>query len=360
VSKNLQIAVVWPKPRVARVSQSRQNPDRYPDFSDGLAYLNTEGIDIVVEESLGVPLNPLAHMHEFYSGLDPLRAMRLITRVRGYDAAICVGDATAFVLTWLRDALRIRLPIVIIDPALSHSYPRRRRLQDYVLPRASCVVVFSESQTEYLRTEYGSAVRTARLHHRADVDFYRPAPLKEDGRPYVFSVGNDISRDFDTLALAAEVCTTTPGFTHRFVVQTKNAVADEGGVLDIRRDTVPYAELRTLYQQASVVVLPLHDMIHPGGINTLLEAMATGRPLIVSDSRGVRDYVNDGVTMVTAPPGDANALAAAIVKLTRAAADAQRLGENARRFVVERCDNRVYARQLAEIIRQAVTRSMRS
>jgi glycosyltransferase involved in cell wall biosynthesis len=339
-----------------RVSQSRQNPDRYPDFSDGLVYLNTEGIDIVVEESLAAPLNPLANMHEFYSGLDPLRAMRLIARVRRYDAAICVGDATAFVLTWLRDTLRIHLPIVIIDPALSYSYPRRKRVQDYVLPRASCVVVFSESQIEYLRKEYGSAVRTALLPHRADVGFYHPAPLTEgDGRPYVFSVGNDISRDFDTLARAAKICATTPGFQHRFVVQTKNAVAD-GGALDIRRDTVSYADLRTLYQQAGVVVLPLHDMIHPGGINTLLEAMATSRPIVVSDSRGVRDYVRDGVTMLTAPPGDANALAATIVNLTQSPAEAQRLGDNARRFVVEHCDNRVYARELAEIVRAAITR----
>jgi glycosyltransferase involved in cell wall biosynthesis len=356
VSKNLQIAVVWPKPRVTRVSQSQQNPDRYPDFSDGLAFLNTEGIDIVVEESLARPLNPLAHMHEFYSGLDPLRAMRLIARARRYDAAICVGDATAFVLTWLRDTLRIRLPIVIIDPALSYSYPRRRRVQDYVLPRASCVVVFSESQIEYLRKEYGSAVRTALLRHRADVDFYRPAAMKPDGHPYVFSVGNDVSRDFDTLARAAKICANTAGFHHRFVVQTKNAVADDGGALDIRRDTVPYTDLRTLYQQAGVVVLPLHDMIHPGGINTLLEAMAIGRPIVVSDSRGVRDYVSDGVTMATAPPGDADALAAAIVNLTASPSEAQRLGDNARRFVVEHCDNRVYARQLAEIIREAIAR----
>ena len=356
MSKNLQIAVVWPKPRVTRVSLSRQNPDRYPDFSDGLAYLNTEGIDIVVEESLAAPLNPLANMHEFYSGLDPFRAMRLMARVRRYDAAICVGDATAFVLTWLRDALRVHLPIVIIDPALSYSYPRRKRLQDYVLPRASCVVVFSESQIEYLRKEYGSAVRTALLHHRADIDFYHPAPPTPDGRPYVFSVGNDISRDFDTLARAATICVGAAGFQHRFVVQTKNAVANDEGILDIRRDTIPYTELRALYQQASVVVLPLHDMIHPGGINTLLEAMATARPIVVSDSRGVKDYVKDGVTMVATPPGDAEALAAAIVTLTQSAAEAGRLAENARRFVVEHCDNRVYARQLANILREAITR----
>jgi glycosyltransferase involved in cell wall biosynthesis len=355
VGNSLQIAVVWPKPRAARLFASRNDPDRFPDFSDGLAYLDAEGIQIVAEESLSFPLNPFANVHEFYSGLDPLRAARLLARVRRYDAAICVGDATGFVPMLLRDTLHVRLPIVIIDPALSDSYPRRKRLQDYVLPRASAVVVYGESQLEYLRKEYGPRVRTELLYHRADVDFYRPAASSgHDGQPFIFSVGNDVSRDFGTLARAAKLCGGSPGFDYRFVVQTKNHVPNADGLLDVRSDTVPYTDLRSLYQQASVVVLPLHDMVHPGGINTLLEAMATARPLIVSDSRGMKDYVKDGDTAILVPPGDADALAAAIVKLTQSPVEARRLGENARRFVVEHCDNRVYARRLAALIRGSI------
>jgi len=257
----------------------------------------------------------------------------------------------------LRDALRIHLPIVVIDPALSYNYPRRRKLQDYVLPRANRIVVFGEAQIDYLRKEYGSAVRATLLYHRADVDFYRPAEPRQGGeRPYIYSVGNDVSRDFDTLARAAKICAATPGFTHRFVVQTKNPLPNEDGLLDVRADTVPYTELRTLYQHASVVALPLHDMIHPGGINTLLEAMGTGSPIVVSDSRCVKDYVQNGVTMIATPPGDAQALATAILKLIQSPDEARRLANNARRWVVEHCDNRVYARQLAEVVRQALQR----
>ena len=341
------------------MSAARKDRAQFPDFSDGLAYLDAEGIDIDIEESIGFPFNPFANVHEFYSGLDPLRAIRLLSRVRRYDAAICVGDATAFVLTWLRDLLRIHLPIVVIDPALSHDYPRRKRLQDYVLPRASCVVVFGESQVEYLRTEYGTSLRTVLLHHRADVDFYTPppAPTQESGQPYIFSVGNDVSRDFETLARAATLCAAVPGFRHRFVVQTKHQVSNANGLLDLRTETVPYTGLRSLYQQADIVVLPLHDTVHPGGINTLLEAMATARPIIVSNSRGVKDYVRHGETMIAVPPGDPEALASAIVKLTRSPDDARRLGDQARRFVVEHCDNRVYARQLAAVVKDAVERS---
>jgi glycosyltransferase involved in cell wall biosynthesis len=358
VQNRLRIAVVWPRPRATRVLAARKDRAQFPDFSDGLAYLDAEGIDIRIEESLGFPLNPFAQVHEFYSGLDPLRAIRLLSRARRYDAAICVGDATAFVPTWLRSLLRIRLPIVVIDPALSHDYPRRKRLQDYVLPRASCVVVFGEAQVEYLRKEYGTSLPTVLLHHRADVDFYAPAPApSQDIEPYIFSVGNDVSRDFETLARAATLCADVPGFRHRFVVQTKHSVSNTNGRLDLRPNTVPYTELRTLYQQADIVVLPLHDSVHPGGINTLLEAMATARPIIVSNSRGVKDYVRDGETMVAVPPGDPQALASAIVRLSQSPAEARRLAENARRFVVEHCDNRVYARRLAAVVREAVGRS---
>lgn len=354
IGDRLQVAVLWPKPRLPRLLAARTDREQFPDFSDGLAYLEAEDIDIVIEESLGFPLNPFAHVHEFYSGLDPLRASRLLARVRRYDAAICVGDATAFVLTWLRDMLRVRLPIVVIDPALWYSYPRRKRLQDYVLPRASAVVVYGESQVEYLRKEYGTSVRSVFLHHRADTDFYAPSRAHQHGQPYIFSVGNDVSRDFETLARAATRCAAVVGFDHRFVVQTKLSVSNADGLLDIRSGTVPYTELRDLYQQASVVVLPLHDMVHPGGINTLLEAMATARPIVVSDSQGVTDYVRNGQTMIAVPVGDADALAAAILKLVHSPDEARRLADNARRFVVEHCDNRLYARRLAMLIRTAI------
>jgi hypothetical protein len=47
-------------------------------------------------------------------------------------------------------------------------------------------------------------------------------------------------------------------------------------------------------------------------------------------------------------------LTSAIVKLTQSPDARRRLADNARRFVVEHCDNRVYARRLAAIVREVV------
>jgi glycosyltransferase involved in cell wall biosynthesis len=248
------------------------------------------------------------------------------------------------------------MPIVLIDPALSYDYPRRRRVQDYVLPRADRVIVFGRSQIDYLTREYGSAVKVSFMYHRADTTFYAPGRSSPDAasRPYVYSVGNDYSRDFETLAAAARLCVTDPAFDHRIVVQTVRPIAGAGAPLEIRRDTVSYPSLRALYEGASVVVLPLRDMIHAGGVNTLLEAMAMACPIVISASRGLSDYVASGETAITVPVGDAAAMAAAILRLTRCRDEARRIGEQARRFVVDHCDNRQYAKRLAGIVADVI------
>jgi glycosyltransferase involved in cell wall biosynthesis len=354
----MRVAVVWPKPRKAKWRRGQATPSDCPDLSDALLGLSEHGIDVSIEESLPAPWNPLAGIHEFYSGLDPLRAVRIAARARRYDAILCVGDATAFVLVWLRRAFKLGMTIILIDPALSPGYPRRKRLQDYVMPRVDHVILFGRVQVDYVAREYEGTVRASFVYHRADVNFYKPSDATQiPSDPYVFSIGLDESRDFETLAEAARRCRQELGVQHRFLLQTTRAVA-QPGVLEINREPVSYVRLRELYRQASVVVLPLHDRLHAGGINTLLEAMATGRPVVVSASRGIADYVTDGETARVVEAGNAQAMSRAIADLLAAPQAAQQLGENARKFVVERCQNGAYAASLADIIRRTVAASL--
>lgn len=65
------------------------------------------------------------------------------------------------------------------------------------------------------------------------------------------------------------------------------------------------ADMKSLYGAASCVVLPSY---HEGMSNVLLEAAATGRPLITSDIPGCREAVEDGVSGYICPAKDADAL----------------------------------------------------
>ncbi len=65
------------------------------------------------------------------------------------------------------------------------------------------------------------------------------------------------------------------------------------------------ANVRPFYRSASCIVLPSY---HEGMSNVLLEAAATGRPLITSNIPGCREAVTDGVSGYLCPPRDAQAL----------------------------------------------------
>lgn len=65
------------------------------------------------------------------------------------------------------------------------------------------------------------------------------------------------------------------------------------------------SDMKRFYAMASCVVLPSY---HEGMSNVLLEAAASGRPLITSDIPGCREAVEDGVSGYLCPAKDANAL----------------------------------------------------
>jgi glycosyltransferase involved in cell wall biosynthesis len=76
---------------------------------------------------------------------------------------------------------------------------------------------------------------------------------------------------------------------------------------------VPHERFVDLMRRASVVVVALEARDdRSAGEQTYLNAMALGKPVIVVDTMGVREYVSDGETGLVVPPRDPAALAAAL------------------------------------------------
>jgi glycosyltransferase involved in cell wall biosynthesis len=86
---------------------------------------------------------------------------------------------------------------------------------------------------------------------------------------------------------------------------------------------MPEAALRDL----DIFVLP---SLSEACSNGLMEAMATGLPVVVTSVGGNPGLVEDEVTGLLVPPGNAPALAKAIIRLVEDKALAARLGEQAR------------------------------
>ena len=94
---------------------------------------------------------------------------------------------------------------------------------------------------------------------------------------------------------------------------------------------VPHERVRQELERAAVVVVPVLRTAmterHTSPLKAF-EALAAGRPLVISDLPSSREIVRDGETALLVPPGDAAALAAAVGRLLDDPALARRLGEN--------------------------------
>lgn len=92
----------------------------------------------------------------------------------------------------------------------------------------------------------------------------------------------------------------------------------------------PPERISSLLAAASVFVLPSRQ---EGLGSILLEAMAAGVPVVAASAGGIPDIVRDGSTGLLVPPGDPDALAAAVVRLLGDQALAARLAAAALEFV---------------------------
>ncbi len=111
------------------------------------------------------------------------------------------------------------------------------------------------------------------------------------------------------------------------------------------------ADPRNWYLAADVVVLPSR---WEGMALVLLEAAACGRSLVATDVAGAREVVAPGARSAVVPPGDAAALAAAVVPRLqdRRAADGE--GERVRRHVLEHNDVRRTAGRVLDVYREVL------
>ncbi len=97
------------------------------------------------------------------------------------------------------------------------------------------------------------------------------------------------------------------------------------------RDDMP-----DLYRQATLAILP--SRYREGVPRSLLEAAASGLPLVAVDGEGIRDIVRHGSNGRLVPPKDGGALAETLLELLADSGTREAYGRESRRLVVEGFD----------------------
>ena len=114
---------------------------------------------------------------------------------------------------------------------------------------------------------------------------------------------------------------------------------------------IPDNEVATLFQRASIVVLPYIDGSQSGIISI---AGTFKKPVVATDVGNFAEMVEHGKTGFLVPPKDANALAEAIIELLNNDKLRQEMGENAYRVLSDKFSWDKVARKTLQVYQEAI------
>ena len=197
----------------------------------------------------------------------------------------------------------------------------------------STVFVYSTSQEKVVLSKlHTPPEKVVQIPHSVDQRFFRPMPDIVE-KHQICAVGLE-SRDYPTLIKAAKSlqCQVKIAADSRYSKFINEA---EGSDLppNVTVRKYKYPDLRRLYAESKIVVIPLYQIDSPAGITSVMEAMAMARPVIVTKTLGQTDTVVDGETGLYVTPGDTDDLRQKIEWLLQNDAERKRIGENAKRAV---------------------------
>ncbi|MBO6960207.1 MAG: glycosyltransferase [Prochlorococcus marinus CUG1438] len=156
-----------------------------------------------------------------------------------------------------------------------------------ILKRLDFVIFYGEAdRTNSIKTFNIETKKTFTIKFGVDTDFWKPFNHSSFESNYIFSIGQDPGRDFNTLL---KVNTKKRIHIHTSLIKAQNDNKFEitNGSYHKYKKSLTDLEIRSLYQKSFVVVVPLKNVYQPSGYSVTLQALSCGKPVILTLTKGL-------------------------------------------------------------------------
>ncbi len=253
-----------------------------------------------------------------------------------FDVVISWSDKNGLLFASLLKLTHTKFPHVALMFWISK--PRKAAILKRVHSHISTMILWTSTHRDFAINHLGIPPEKIRfITYYVDHKFFRPMPRETDR---ICSVGVEM-RDYPTLIKAMRgldiKCHIAAGMTRGFLQDTVKAIYREPELPpNLTVGLVPMNELRNLYARSRFVVTPLLPTDSDNGLTAILEAMAMGKAVICSRTKGQVDVIIDGKTGIFVPQGDPVALREAIKYLWENPAVAEEMGREGRKRIEEK------------------------
>jgi len=272
------------------------------------------------------------------------------SRAHDYDNFYATGEDVGLPLALLlrTRGLHDRLTMVVHN---ADTPKRRHVLRAIGHDVFKQVIALCSAQAELLARTLGfSQHKVHFLPNWVDPRFY--APACDAPGDYALSVGME-KRDYPTLcdavrSLSLRVHVVGSGFSAGAGFTPASGLREQDGLTT--GSGYSARGLRELYDRARLVVLPVRPCGYAAGVTSLLEGMCMGKTVVVSETPGLRDYVQPGVSALLYRPGDPEDLRRVLNTAWRDEAGLRSIGAHGRRWVEAEASTERYVEAVARLL----------
>jgi mannosyltransferase len=258
-------------------------------------------------------------------------------------------------------ALGWPLKLVFTSAAQRH----HKRLTRWLIRQMDAIIATSELSASFLKRE------ATVVMHGVDTDRYAPpadraAAFAEAKLPGRYAIGcfGRVRAQKGTDVFVEAMCRLLPRYPDFTAIIVGAVVPEQQGFANGLKQQIEAAglqsrivitgeltieEVQRWYQRLTIYAFTSRN---EGFGLTLIEAMSSGAALVAARAGAAKFVVEDGVTGLLMPPGDADALVAALEPLMRDPASAIAMGERARARVLEKFSLEAEANAIAAVYRR--------
>lgn len=260
----------------------------------------------------------------------------------------------------------LRIPYLVNITGLGSAFENEGMLRKLVvflyktaLKKANCVF-FQNAKNCKIFAEFGIRVKKERLVPGSGVNLDRHVfeeyPKETESVKLLF-VGRIMKeKGVDELLYAAEkIKQEFPEVIFQLVGSYEDdykALIEEKEQVEIVQFIGYQKIIHPYYKEAAAAVMPSY---HEGMSNVVLEAAATGRPVLASDIPGCREGFEDGVTGIGFVPRDGEAFYKAVKRFLQLSYEERKeMGKNARKKIEREFDRKVVVESYIEEIKKII------
>lgn len=282
------------------------------------------------------------------------QTLKVLPKLKNYDLVLSHGMQSGIVLClWRRLFGKGKYKHIVFDIGAFNSAKedgKALKLMQFASKTLDGVIYHTAMQEEYYKKCHPWLLQKSRyIAFGTDSDFFvgektQKAEIKRTGKSYILSIGYN-KRDWDTLIKAYEKLDTEVELHLLGDDSWKN---DNPKIKVI--PPVSVVEMKQMIEECLFGILPLKWFNYSFGQMTLMQQMALGKAVIVSEVPSLKDYVRDGIDALVYPPEDVDALAERMKVLLEDENLRERIGKEASRTIKERINEKSMAKVIEKYI----------